>query len=50
MTSAEEITHLLAERMHRLWISQISADFVATDGKQLTLPYKNASWDKIPQF
>lgn len=50
MTSAEEITHLLAEQDAPVAdIADIGFDFVGklTDAK-LTAAYKNASWDKIP--
>jgi putative spermidine/putrescine transport system substrate-binding protein len=50
MTSAEEVTHLLAEKSAPVMdVADIGFDFV---GKlienNLTLSYKNASWDKIP--
>jgi len=50
MTSAEEITHLLAEKDAPVMdVADIGFDFV---GKlvenDLAMPYKNTSWDKIP--
>ncbi|MEX1206661.1 MAG: extracellular solute-binding protein [Dongiaceae bacterium] len=50
MTSAEEITHLLAEKNAPVMdIADIGYDFVGRlMENNLTLPYKNASWDKIP--
>jgi putative spermidine/putrescine transport system substrate-binding protein len=50
MTSAEEITHLLAEKDAPVMdVADIGFDFV---GKlvenKLAMPYKNTSWDKIP--
>jgi putative spermidine/putrescine transport system substrate-binding protein len=50
MTSAEEITHLLAEKDAPVMdVADIGFDFV---GKlvenKLAMPYKNTSWDKMP--
>lgn len=50
MTSAEEITHLLAEKDAPVMdVADIGFDFV---GKlvenNLSMPYKNTSWDKVP--
>lgn len=50
MTSAEEVTRLLAEKSAPVMdVADIGFDFV---GKlvenNLTMPYKNTSWDKIP--
>jgi putative spermidine/putrescine transport system substrate-binding protein len=50
MTSAEEVTHLLAEKDAPVMdIADIGYDFVGRlIENNLTMPYKNASWDKLP--
>ncbi len=50
MTSAEEITHLLAEKDAPVMdVADIGFDFVGTlVENNLAMSYKNTSWDKIP--
>ncbi|HUH96934.1 MAG TPA: ABC transporter substrate-binding protein [Anaerolineales bacterium] len=49
MTSAQEITHLLAEKNAPVMdVADIGFDFVGTlIDDNLAMPYKNTSWDKI---
>jgi putative spermidine/putrescine transport system substrate-binding protein len=50
MTSAQEITHLLAEKDAPVMdVADIGFDFVGTlMQNNLSMAYKNTSWDKIP--